>query len=321
MEEYGFRDPKSKRIFQFLKDAYTKDDEVLRVPLEKCGWRSLVQIAQGTGVPAKALYGSSPGHFSTEVQKLLKDHVVEMRYFTGERGRGGEVMRFRIAALPRNQQQRENPEKDELFQSKTSQLQSESQIREKTPKIQELGRRLAAIMFTDIVGYTALAQTNEGQALKVLDRHNRFLRPLFQKHRGKDIKTIGDSFLVEFESGLDAAECAIGIQEFLHDYNQSSEDEWKIRIRIGIHVGDVTHREGDVLGDAVNIASRIQQLAEVGGICLTSQVHDLVKNKIQEPIESIGSVELKNVSQPIEIYRVLLRKDRNQSSLSSGRGV
>ena len=141
-------------------------------------------------------------------------------------------------------------------------------------------RRLAAIMFTDIVGYTALAQSDEDQALKVLERHNKLLRPFFQKQRGKEIKTIGDSFLVEFDSALDATVCAMEIQEFLHDYNLSSRDDWKIRLRVGIHVGDIVHKEGDVFGDAVNIASRIQQLAEVDGICLTRQVYDIILNKI-----------------------------------------
>src|SRR5579864_5481962 len=94
------------------------------------------------------------------------------------------------------------------------------------------GRRtLACIMFTDMVGYTALSQSNEEQALRVLEKHNNLVRPFFQKYRGREIKTIGDSFLVEFESALDAADCAIGIQESLHDYNVSSTEEWKIQLR------------------------------------------------------------------------------------------
>src|ERR1700681_3475096 len=97
----------------------------------------------------------------------------------------------------------------------------------------EHGRRtLACIMFTDMVGYTTLAQSNEEHALGVLERHNELLRPFFVKWRGKEIKTIGDSFLVEFDSGLDAASCAIEIQEHLHDYNVSSSEEWKIQLRI-----------------------------------------------------------------------------------------
>jgi len=124
-------------------------------------------------------------------------------------------------------------------------------------------------MFTDLVGYTALTQADESQAMRVLDRHNALLRPFFTKFRGKEIKTIGDSFLVEFESALDATHCAVEIQRFLYDYNRSSEDSWKIVLRIGIHLGDVIHSGGDIFGDAVNIASRLQSISEPGGICMS----------------------------------------------------
>src|SRR5579862_1808781 len=105
-------------------------------------------------------------------------------------------------------------------------------------EVESSKRSLEAIMFTDIVGYTVLAQSDESQALQVLERHNAFLRPFFPKFQGREIKSIGDSFLVEFESALDAVNCAIEIQKALHDYNISSKDEWNIKIRIGIHLGD-----------------------------------------------------------------------------------
>ena len=165
-------------------------------------------------------------------------------------------------------------------------------------------RRLAAIMFTDVVGYTALTQANEARALAVLERHARLLRPIFSKHAGKAGKTIGDSFLVEFQSALEATECAIEIQQFLHDYNLSSPEEWKIRLRIGIHLGDVLHDKRDVFGDAVNIASRIEPLAEPEGICVSEQVHAQVRNKLRLPLSTLGKRDLKNVGVPVEVYRV-----------------
>jgi TolB-like protein/Flp pilus assembly protein TadD len=167
-------------------------------------------------------------------------------------------------------------------------------------------RRLAAIMFTDMVGYTALTQSDESLALEVLDRHNRLLRPLFPKFHGREVKAIGDSFLVEFDSALDAANCAVEIQRFLHDYNTSSRDEWKITLRIGIHLGDVVHRADDVFGDAVNIASRVQPMADPEGICLTDQVFGQVRNKISRPLAKVASQELKNVSFPVDIYKVVM---------------
>src|SRR5579872_2187482 len=142
------------------------------------------------------------------------------------------------------------------------------------------GRRtLSCIMFTDMAGYTALSQTDEAQTLKVLERHNELVRPFFQKRKGKEIKTIGDSFLVEFESAFDAVQCAIEIQKFLHDYNMSSPEQWRIHLRIGIHLGDVIHKGGDVFGDAVNIAARVEPLANVDGVSLTRQVYDHIQNK------------------------------------------
>ena len=118
------------------------------------------------------------------------------------------------------------------------------------------------------------------------------------------MKTIGDSFLVEFQSALEATECAIEIQQFLHDYNLSSPEEWKIRLRIGIHLGDVLHDKSDVFGDAVNIASRIEPLAEPGGICVSEQVYAQVRNKLRLPLSTLGKRDLKNVGVPVEVYRV-----------------
>jgi adenylate cyclase len=160
-------------------------------------------------------------------------------------------------------------------------------------------------MFTDMVGYSALAQADEATALAVLDEHNRLLRPIFLKFRGHEVKTVGDAFLVEFESALDAARCAVEIQQTLHEYNVSSPDGRRIRVRIGIHVGDVVQTNGDVLGDAVNIAARIEPLAEPEGICLTQQVYDQVQNKISTPIERLPPVALKNIRLPTTVYKVV----------------
>ncbi|MGI0080399.1 MAG: adenylate/guanylate cyclase domain-containing protein, partial [Nitrososphaerales archaeon] len=169
----------------------------------------------------------------------------------------------------------------------------------------EAERRLAAIMFTDMVGYTALTQANESLSLDVLARHQRILRPIFPRFRGREIKTIGDSFLVEFDSALDATNCAVEIQRYLHDYNLSSKEEWNVKLRIGIHLGDVIHKTGDVLGDAVNIASRIEPLAEAGGVCVSEQVFDQVRNKISEPLLKLAPKDLKNVRFSVDVYKVV----------------
>jgi adenylate cyclase len=166
-------------------------------------------------------------------------------------------------------------------------------------------RQLAAIMFTDMVGFSALTQVDESTALGVLDRHNRLLRPVFARFRGREVKAVGDAFLVEFESALEAVQCALEIQRVLHDYNSSSPIEWRIRIRIGIHVGDVVRADGDVLGDTVNIASRIEPMAEPEGICISQQVFDQVQNKVSTPLIKLPPRELKNIHVPVVVYRIV----------------
>jgi class 3 adenylate cyclase/TolB-like protein/Tfp pilus assembly protein PilF len=176
-------------------------------------------------------------------------------------------------------------------------------------------RQLAAVMFTDMVGYSALAQRNEALALEVLEEHRRLVRPLFTNHGGREIKTIGDAFMVEFASPVEAARCAIAMQRLLHGRNADAPPERQLRIRIGLHLGDVVHREGDVYGDGVNIAARIEPLAEPGGICLTQQVYDQVWNKLDLPLVKLGRADLKNIQSPINIYRVLLAWQTRHSSL------
>src|SRR5207248_5124057 len=121
-------------------------------------------------------------------------------------------------------------------------------------------------MFIDMVGYTALAQRNEALALELLEEHRRILRSIFPRFNGREVKTIGDAFLVEFHSALEAAQCALEIQRTLAKRNHDVPAAKRIEVRIGIHIGDMVQcADGDVLGDGVNIASRIEPLAEPGG--------------------------------------------------------
>jgi class 3 adenylate cyclase len=128
-------------------------------------------------------------------------------------------------------------------------------------------------MFTDVVGYTALTQRDEVLAMTLLEEHRTLVRPFFLKHNGREVKTIGDAFLVEFESALDAVRCSYDMQRALHELNSGRTADRKVQLRIGIHLGDVVHSQSDVYGDAVNVASRIQSIALPEGVCISVQVY------------------------------------------------
>ena len=167
-------------------------------------------------------------------------------------------------------------------------------------------RRLAAIMFTDMVGFTSVGQENEALSLELLEEQRRLVRPIIGRYDGKEIKTIGDAFLIEFPSALQAVRCAFDIQQSIHEFNAHNSAGRNLSLRIGIHLGDVTQSENDIYGDAVNVASRIEPLADPGSICITQQVYDQIKNKFEFPFSSLGKKELKNVSEPVMIYSVVL---------------
>lgn len=171
-------------------------------------------------------------------------------------------------------------------------------------------RHLAAIMFTDMVGYTALGQRNESLSLALVEEQRKLIRPVLGRHDGREVKTMGDAFLVEFPNAVDAVRCAYDIQRAIREFNLSLAFDKKIRLRIGLHVGEVVKSQGDISGDAVNVASRIEQLAEDGGVCLTRQVYDHVRNKVDLQLSSLGFKSLKNVTEPTEIYRMVMPWDQ-----------
>jgi adenylate cyclase len=168
-----------------------------------------------------------------------------------------------------------------------------------------MARRLAAIVFTDIAGYTAMGQTDEAGALRLLQEQQRLVRPLLEAHRGRQVKTMGDGLLLEFPNALDAVECGVELQRRAHERN-GREGIQPLRMRIGIHLGDVQRRGTDILGDAVNIASRVEPLAEPGGVCLSAQVFDQVHNKVPYQFQKLGPKALKGIRESVDIYRVVL---------------
>jgi len=160
-------------------------------------------------------------------------------------------------------------------------------------------------MFTDMVGSTAAAQSNEANALKLRDEQAGLVRPLFAAHQGREIKSMGDGFLAEFDSALRAVQCALDIQQHLHERN-SQPGVASIQLRIGIHLGDVEQKETDIFGDAVNIASRIEPLAPPGGVCISGEVYSQVRNKVPNKLEKLPPAPLKGLQVSIDVYRVVL---------------
>lgn len=169
----------------------------------------------------------------------------------------------------------------------------------------EENRALAAIVFTDMAGYTSLAQKDESSALQLLGDYREIVRTTIPKFGGHEVKTMGDGFLLEFSSALQATRCAVEIQRTVGLRNLETRQKEKILVRIGIHVGDVVRKGGDIIGDGVNVASRIEPVAEPGGICVSQQVFDQIQNKLDQTLEKVGKLRLKHVSNPLQVYRVL----------------
>jgi len=171
-------------------------------------------------------------------------------------------------------------------------------------------------MFTDVVGYTSLTQRNEALAMQLLEEQRALVRSILPRYGGREVKTIGDAFLVEFESALEAVRCAFDIQQSVHERNSGREIDRRMVLRVGVHLGDVIHAQNDVYGDAVNVASRIEPLAPPGGVCISAQVHDHIKNKTDFQLVSLGYKELKNVGEPVEVFRVMFPWERQEAAAS-----
>lgn len=162
--------------------------------------------------------------------------------------------------------------------------------------------RLAAIVFTDIVGYSALVHRSPELGKRLLDRQRQVVRKLVPLYRGREIETAGDSFLLEFESAYTALVCVADIQRGLAKANGDSPEAEQVQIRCGIHLGDVEHRGAEVFGDGINVAARILPHSPVGGVAFSDVVNRQIQNRIGVSAKSTGVHALKNIAQPIEIF-------------------
>ena len=170
-------------------------------------------------------------------------------------------------------------------------------------------RRLAAILAADVVGYSRLMGINEEGTLAALKTHQReLIDPKIAEHRGRTVKTTGDGALVEFASAVDAVRCAVEIQRAMSERSAAIPEDRRIDFRIGINVGDIIIDEGDVYGDGVNIAARLEGIADRGGICISDDTFRQVRDKIDVDFDDAGERQLKNIERPVRVYRVQLGK-------------
>jgi adenylate cyclase len=168
-------------------------------------------------------------------------------------------------------------------------------------------RRLAAIMAADVVGYSRLMQADEaGTLARLKNRRSEILKPAVERHRGRIVKFMGDGVLVEFASAVDAVECAVQLQQGMESANAGMPEDRRIRLRIGINLGDVIVEGGDLYGDGVNIASRIEALADSGSAVVSRTVYNHVRGKVNLGFDDLGEQQLKNIAEPVRVYRIQL---------------
>jgi adenylate cyclase len=170
----------------------------------------------------------------------------------------------------------------------------------------QVKRKLAAILSADVKGYSRLMEEDEEETIRTLKAFMEVINGFIQQHRGRVVATGGDSVLAEFASVVDAIRCAVGIQEELKERNKNVEKNQRMEFRIGVNLGDVVEEGDTILGDGVNIAARVQSLAQAGGICVTGTAYDQVKNKLAVGYEYVGEQQVKNIKEPVKIYRVLM---------------
>src|SRR5215475_5604096 len=168
-------------------------------------------------------------------------------------------------------------------------------------------RRLAAILAADVAGYSRLMGADEEGTLSRLKAHRReLLDPKVAEHHGRIVKTTGDGILVEFTSVVDAVECAVSLQRGLAERNANVPEHERIQVRIGINLGEVIVEGDDRYGEGVNVAARLEQLADPGGICVSAKVAREVEKKLAFGFASMGDQYVKNIAEPVPAYRVVL---------------
>src|ERR1700721_37130 len=165
-----------------------------------------------------------------------------------------------------------------------------------------VGRRLSAIVAADVAGYSRLMGLDEAGTARILREHRVVTDALVTKHGGRIVKTTGDGLLIEFPSVVDAVECAVAVQAGMTKRNEDVPKDRRMLFRMGINLGDILIEGDDILGDGVNIAARLESIAEPGGICISSSAYDQVRGKVAVEFADLGEQNLKNIARPVRTY-------------------
>src|SRR5438445_334461 len=165
-------------------------------------------------------------------------------------------------------------------------------------------RRLATILIADVFGYSRMMGEDEERTVRIFGGHRAVFDQLLKVHRGRIFNTAGDAILAEFPSAVEAVRCATEIQAALRTRNEHLPEEQRMWFRIGINLGDVIVQDHDLLGDGVNVAARIQTIAEPGGVCISGSVYDQIQNKLTLQIRELGEKSFKNIAQPIRTFSI-----------------
>jgi adenylate cyclase len=170
-------------------------------------------------------------------------------------------------------------------------------------------RKLTAILSADVVGYSRLMEDNEEATIQTLNTYRNSMSTLIQQHRGRVVDTTGDNLMAEFSSVVDAVKCAVETQKEMSERNADLPEKRRMLFRIGVNLGDIVEEDDRIYGDGVNIAARLEGLAEAGDICISRTAYDQVKNKLELGYEYLGEQRVKNISEPVHVYRVLVEPE------------
>jgi len=182
-------------------------------------------------------------------------------------------------------------------------------------------RRLAAILSADVAGYSRLMGVDEVATVRTLTAYREVIGTLIRQHRGRVVDSPGDNLLAEFASVVDAVQCAVEIQQALKTRNIDLPADRRMEFRLGLNLGDVMVEGEQIYGDGVNIAARMESLAEPGGICISGTVHEHIRNKLTLSYEDLGEQTVKNIAEPVRVFRVLLEIPSPLVGEGQGEGV